>query len=504
MTVKGPRDTRLPVGFTVRLGRRTRVLDGGAALLGGPGRLLHLAPAARRLLPAGVDTLVVADPKGAALARHLLDAGLADPVPDRLPEAATPAAVTVVIPVRDRPAELRRLLAALATTAPGLHAVLVVDDGSRDAARCREIAGAAGASVLRHEHSRGPAAARNTGLAAVRSGFVAFLDSDVVPEPGWLTPLLAHLTDPAVAAVAPRIIGLSGPVGAGPGGWLTRYEGLRSSLDLGPDAAPVLPRSRVAYVPSAALLVRRDAVGGAIGGGFDEAMRVAEDVDLGLRLHAAGWRIRYEPAARVAHEHRVDPRAWWTRKAFYGTGAAPLAVAHPGSVPPAVLAPWTAAVTALVLVQRPRALLAAAGVTVLATIRLRRTLFRLRHPTREAARLAARGLLAAAAQAAGLLTRHWWPLAALACGCSRRARRATLIAALVEGGYDWLTHRPTPGEPGLDPVRYLIAHRLDDLGYGTGLWLGALRRRTPAPLIPLVPGLRRAQVPRRVRSSRRA
>ena len=229
--------------------------------------------------------------------------------------------------------------------------MIVVDDGSRDGLRCRQVAEAAGARVLRHAVSMGPAAARNTGLAAAGSEYVVFLDSDVVPRPGWLTPLLAHLVDPAVGLVAPRIIGL--PV-ANPG-WLTRYEGLRSSLDLGPDAAPVLPRSRVAYVPSAAMVVRR----AAIGAGFDARMPVAEDVDLVLRLYRSGWRMRYEPLSSVAHEHRSDARSWWTRKAFYGTGAAPLALRHPGSVPPAVLAPWTAAVCLLVGLQRSRALFAA-------------------------------------------------------------------------------------------------------------------------------------------------
>ena len=86
-----------------------------------------------------------------------------------------------------------------------------------------------------------------------------------------------------------------------------------------------MPRTRVAYVPSAALLVRRAAVGA----GFHEDMHVAEDVDLVLRLHAAGWRRRYEPTSRVAHDHRTDLRQWWLRKAFYGTGAAPLALRHP-------------------------------------------------------------------------------------------------------------------------------------------------------------------------------
>ena len=155
-----------------------------------------------------------------------------------------------------------------------------------------------------------------------------------MPEPGWLAPLLARLADPAVGLVAPRIVALP-PVT----GWLGRYEAVRSSLDLGPDPALIVPRSRVAYVPSAALLVRRAAVGA----GFDEGMHVAEDVDLVLRLHAAGWRLRYEPAARVAHDHRTTLRAWWLRKAFYGTGAAPLALRHRGAVPPMVLSPWARA-----------------------------------------------------------------------------------------------------------------------------------------------------------------
>jgi mycofactocin system glycosyltransferase len=501
----GPASTRLPVGFTVALDRHTRVLDGGTALLGGPGRLLHLAPAAQRLLPAGADTLEVRDATSAALARRLLDAGLANPVPERLPDAPAPAEVTVVVPVRDRPEGLRRLLAAVtgirvtgipatgaaaaaAAAATEVAQVIVIDDGSRDADRCRAVAEAAGATVLRHPVSRGPAAARNTGLAAATSEYVAFLDSDVVPVPGWLAALLAHLVDPAVAVVAPRIVGLPVP----DPGWLTRYEGLRSSLDLGPDPGPVLPRSRVAYVPSAALLVRR----AALGSGFAEDMPVAEDVDLGLRLHAAGWRIRYEPAALVAHEHRVAPVAWWTRKAFYGTGAAPLAISHPGSVPPAVLAPWTAAVCLLVAVQRPKALLTAVAVTGFATVRLRRTLHRLHGPGRQAVRLAGTGLQGSAGQCAGLLTRHWWPLTALACVFSRRARRAALLAALAEGGYDWWVHRPNPPQLGLDPLRYLIAHRLDDLGYGAGLWWGAVRRRTPAPLLPMITGLPRRRTTR--------
>ncbi|MBO0851699.1 MAG: mycofactocin biosynthesis glycosyltransferase MftF, partial [Pseudonocardia sp.] len=337
--------TGLPRGFTVALDRRARWRDGGAALLGGsPMRLLRLAPAARRLLH-GRAELTVRDATSEALARRLLDAGVAHPAA----RAGGPAEaeVTVVVPVRDRPDGLRRLLAALSVTAPGVAEVIVVDDGSADPVGCRAVVqqGRSGQRIrlVRHRAPLGPATARNTGLAAARTACVAFLDSDVVPRPGWLAPLLAHLADGSVAVAAPRIVAL--PAGDG---WLDRYERLRSSLDLGPDPAPIVPRSRVAYVPSAALLVRRTA----IGDGFAPDMTVAEDVDLVLRLHAAGWRLRYEPSAEVAHRHRTEPLAWWTRKAFYGTGAAPLALRHPGAVPPAVWAPWGLAACLLLGTQR--------------------------------------------------------------------------------------------------------------------------------------------------------
>jgi hypothetical protein len=260
------------------------------------------------------------------------------------------------------------------------------------------------------------------------------------------------------------------------------------------------------------MLVRR----AALGSGFDEELHVAEDVDLVLRLHAAGWRLRYEPAAVVAHEHRARPVGWWVRKAFYGTGAAPLALRHPGSVPPMVLAPWAAAVCVLVGAQRRSGALAAAAVTGFAWWRLRRTLAppatatasppaasppavsppaanpaRLRQPGRVAALLIGLGLSSAANQSAGLLVRHWWPVAALGCLVSGRVRRAVLVAALADGLLDWHRHRPEPGEPGLDPVRYVLAHRADDLGYGAGLWWGAARSRTLAPLRPMITGLDR-------------
>src|SRR6185436_3124944 len=90
----------------------------------------------------------------------------------------------------------------------------------------------------------------------------------------------------------------------------------------------------------------------AIADGFDESMRVAEDVDFGWRAVADGWRVRFEPSVSAAHEHRAAFGDWFVRKLQYGTGAHPLAVRHPQSVAPAIVAPWSAALTVALLAQR--------------------------------------------------------------------------------------------------------------------------------------------------------
>src|SRR5260370_25102446 len=72
-------------------------------------------------------------------------------------------------------------------------------------------------------------------------------------------------------------------------------------------------------------------------------MQVGEDVGFVWRLGASGWRVRYEPAATMGHQHRVRLRAWFSRRKDYGTSAAALELRHPGAVRPLYASAWTAA-----------------------------------------------------------------------------------------------------------------------------------------------------------------
>jgi len=462
VTIPAPDSRDLPADFRAVLGSDVRVLDGGRSLLGGsPLRLLRLEPRAAAVVAGWRHNHWSDDATSRAVTRTLLDAGIAHPRPGS--GGPTAEEVTVVVPVRDRPDQLARCLAAIGRCAE----VIVVDDGSARPEDTEKAAAATGARVVRRDVNGGPAAARNTGLVHCTTPYVAFVDSDCRPVAGWLDRLLPHLSDPAAAIVAPRII-----PSVQADGWLGAYEQARSSLDLGTREAPVVPCSRVAYVPSAALLARRTVVAS----GFNEALVAGEDVDLVWRTWEAGWTIRYEPSALVYHDHRPRLRDWAGRRYVYGTTAAPLALAHPGQVPPVAMSRWTLATWALASAGRPRLAVVLTGVA--AGLLTRRLPLRERRVS-ESVRLVAVGTMLAGEQLARAAIRTWWPLTVPAALVSRRARVAVGVAVLGPSLLDWLR---TDGQTDLG--RFTAAHLVDDLAYGAGVWRGCLRHRTLAPLLP--------------------
>jgi mycofactocin system glycosyltransferase len=456
----------VPAGFRLRPDTSLRSLDGGRVLLGGaPYRLLRLSPGgARQVAGWWRGEPVSGSAAAGSLARRLVEAGLGHPEPP--PGAGPgPADVTVVIPVRDRPAALARCLAGCA----GLR-VIVADDGSADPAAIAAAASAAGARCLRLPVSRGPGAARNAGLAAAATPFVAFVDSDCVPLPGWLEPLLRHFADPAVAAAGPRIV--SG-VPAAKHAWIANYEQSRSALDMGPAPSLVRPRARVPYLPAAALVVRRDCAGD----GFAADLPVGEDVDFVWRLAERGWQVRYEPAAAVAHAHRVQLAAWLRRRRDYGTSAAPLELRHPGTVPAVSMSGWTGLALLAAALGRP---VTAAAIVTGSTALLAR---RLAPVTGEAwpvaARLAGDGTVMAGRLAGSALSRAWWPAGLAAAAALPKLRLPLAALVLAAPLLDWRERRPP-----LDPARYVAARLLDDVAYGAGVWQGCIEHATARPLVP--------------------
>lgn len=411
-----PSDRRPPAHELV-LDRRTLRLGDGRSYLSPTGRLQRFARP-----PDGVP-------------RALVEAGAAHPLP-----AARPADdVTVVIPVKDRAAQLDRCLAAVGTAD-----VLVVDDGSTDAEAVATVCARHGARLVRRPNG-GPAAARNTALPLLHKEIVAFLDSDCVPPPHWLEQLRGHLDDAAVAAVAPRVTG-----------------GLRSPLDLGPHPGLVRPGAPVPYVPTAALLVRRAALTP-----FDESLRYGEDVDLVWRLVGQGLQVRYDPRVVVQHEEPARLVDRLVRRFRYGSSAAPLSARHPDAVTHLVVPPWPTAAVVAVLAGHPMAAAAAAGVTVQ---RLERHL----HEPAMSVRITGRAI-AGTAQGLGRALALLGPVGWLA-GWRRPQLLALLALPLV---VEQLERRPDAGVIG-----YVGEGLLEQAAYGAGVVAGCARHRTLRPLLP--------------------
>jgi mycofactocin system glycosyltransferase len=456
----------LPNGYRVRLAAGVTTLADSTVLIGGsPMTVLRLALRARAHLTDGAVTVV--DATSAHLADRLLAANLAVPDLAGVP-AVLPDEVSVVLPVRDRAAQLDRALAGLA----GLRCV-VVDDDSLDPGAVEAVARRHGADYHHLNTNLGPAGARNAGLRQIATRYVAFVDSDVQVAAADLLALARHFADPRVAIVAPKIVGQSP---AAEPSWFERHQQSDSSLTLGDSPLAVRPGAAVSYVPSACMLARV----GALGAGFDASLRVAEDVDLVWRLVADGYRVRYDPAVVARHDTRTAIRAWLGRTAYYGTGAALLGQRHGDAIAPAVLSPATAIAAAAILARHPVAVPMSGYALASTSVTVRRALPDVPGRTGTAVRTAVRGLGWAVRQETGLLLRHWWPVTVVACLLSGRARRAAFTALVVDAVL--LASRPG-GRGSALPLAFL-AKRLDEAAYGAGLWRGAVRARSATALRP--------------------
>ena len=499
--------TMLPASFRVAFDAAIEHhlgVGGETVLLGGdPLRLLRMSTRTQGVVRGLKAARSLAEAAGSAgvamgsvekLARRLLQAGLAHPI---LEPTVDFSDVMVVLPVKDSPGRLDRALDAIRSSGFGGE-IVVVDDGSRES--LEQVAARHQTRFIRNTISMGPAAARNQGAARCTTSLIAFIDADCIAGREWLANTLAHFADSQVAIVAPRIVAtqseptqigrpqLDGtkPSATQPGATqptersaLYAYEQVRSPLDLGPMAGPVRPTSRIAYVPAAALIVRRSVFESL--GGFDADLHVGEDVDFLWRAVAQGHTIRYEPTATVAHDHRVTWRAFVKRRAQYGTSAAELTERHAGQVPPLVLSPWSAAIWAGLASQTPLAIVSALCTFAYSTAKFPPKLAVLRHPGPLAIRLAVRGHSGAGRQLASATWRTYLPLALAASGISRRARRWTIATALLHNALDYRERKPT-----LSVARYIGIRLLDDAAYCVGVWQGCVKKRTIGPLVPRI------------------
>ncbi|MGH3787666.1 MAG: glycosyltransferase family 2 protein [Pseudonocardiaceae bacterium] len=198
------------------------------------------------------------------------------------------ARTTVVVVTWRGQGLIGRCLDALAAqTCP--HQVLVVDNASTDRTTEEIAARPVRPAVLRTDRNIGYAGALAAALPQVRTPFMAWLNDDAQPEPGWLAALEQALEDDRTAAAAASVLHAADGTVTSTGVALTR-------LGYGQDTTSALP---FGFCGGAALL--RTDVLRAAGGIPGTLFCYYEDTDTSWRLRLAGYRVLAVPNARVRH-----------------------------------------------------------------------------------------------------------------------------------------------------------------------------------------------------------
>jgi GT2 family glycosyltransferase len=207
-------------------------------------------------------------------------------------------------------------LAAECAGASGIE-VVVVDNDSADgsAARIAETIRTHGwggwARLVESPVNGGFSAGNNLGIRAVRAEFYLLLNSDTLVRPGALAALLASMRrEPRVGLLGPRLEFPDGTPQESCFRFHSPFSELMAAAATGP-VSRLLRRYQIA-LPAAdaphdtpwisfACVMIRAALLREIGPLDEGYFMYFEDVDYCRRAWQKGWRVRYEPAARVVH-----------------------------------------------------------------------------------------------------------------------------------------------------------------------------------------------------------
>ncbi|MYQ39353.1 Glycosyltransferase, catalytic subunit of cellulose synthase and poly-beta-1,6-N-acetylglucosamine synthase [Streptomyces sp. LamerLS-316] len=224
------------------------------------------------------------------------------------PEVTGP--VSVIVPAYNEKECIAATLNSLAASTHPIE-IVVVDDGSTDGtAEIAESLGLPNVRVIRQENAGKPAALNN-GVRQARHDIVVMMDGDTVFEPDAVHQLVQPFADPGVGAVAgnAKVGNRSTMIGA----WQHIEYVMGFNLDRRMyDLLGCMPT-----IPGAIGAFRRQAVLEA--GGMSEDT-LAEDTDITIALHRAGWRVVYAEHARAWTEAPASLGQLWRQRYRWSYG----------------------------------------------------------------------------------------------------------------------------------------------------------------------------------------
>ena len=237
----------------------------------------------------------------------------------------SPPRFSVIVPVYNRPEELAELLASLAAQTQKPFEVVVVEDGSvRTSEKVVEVFSDRLSVQYAVKPNSGPGPSRNFGFTLARGDYFVLFDSDCILPPQYFETVSAALEHQKVDA-------WGGP-------------------DRGHESFS-LPQRAMAYTMSSVLTTggirgKAQHVGRfqprSFNMGISRAVwektqgfrfdRLAEDIELSIRMHRLGFSVVLIPEAYVFHKRRATFRQFFRQVFGFARGRVRVGRAHPGEV----------------------------------------------------------------------------------------------------------------------------------------------------------------------------
>ena len=231
----------------------------------------------------------------------------------------------MIVPVYNRPDEVKELLESLTRQDFTDFEVIVVEDGS--AVPCREVveefAGRLNARYFAKPNS-GPGQTRNYGAERAAGDYLIILDSDCILPPGYFTAVERELRREAADV-------FGGPDRAHPS-----FTDIQKAINYAMTSFFTTggirggKRKMDKFYPRSFNLGARREVYAALGG-FSR-MRFGEDIDFSIRVFKGGYSCRLFPEAWVYHKRRVDFRKFFKQVHNFGMARVNLYKKYPESL----------------------------------------------------------------------------------------------------------------------------------------------------------------------------
>ncbi|QWB23768.1 MULTISPECIES: bifunctional polysaccharide deacetylase/glycosyltransferase family 2 protein [Streptomyces] len=218
--------------------------------------------------------------------------------------------VSVIVPAYNEKECIANTLASLAQSTHPIE-IIVVDDGSTDGtAEIAESLGMPNVRVIRQANAGKPAALNN-GVRNAAYDIVVMMDGDTVFEPDTVRQLVQPFADPEVGAIAgnAKVGNRTTVIGA----WQHIEYVMGFNLDRRMyDLLRCMPT-----IPGAIGAFRREAVL-QVGGMSEDTL--AEDTDITIAMHRAGWRVVYQEHARAWTEAPGSLKQLWSQRYRWSYG----------------------------------------------------------------------------------------------------------------------------------------------------------------------------------------